>query len=116
MKKIIAIALSFALPSIAQQTTPTKPVVPPATKTVKAPPVLTDAQRAAFFKAQAQLAIAASDAEHAQQVQQAKQAAFQAAVAILRKVCGDSADLQMSSDGDPVCIAKSAALTPEVKQ
>ena len=69
-------------------------------------PVITDAQRAEFFKAQTNFVQARDRAKEAQ-------AQFQAAVAKLQASCGDAFTLQMNQGGDPVCVAKPK---PEAKK
>ena len=67
----------------------------------EAPPAITDAHRAQFFKAQ--LAV-----NQAQAAMTAAQQTFQAAVADLSKDCGEKFLPQMGPNGDPVCVAKPA--------
>ena len=84
------IILLLASPMVAQ--TP-KPEEKPKT------PVITDAQRADFFKAQSQMI-------QANQTAQQSQSAFQAQVAILQKACGDIYTVQLNAQGDPECVVK----------
>ncbi len=74
---------------------------PPATK----PPSLTDAQRAHFFRAQAELLQATEQSKAAAQFAQQKQAAFQAIVTELKTACG-AAELSIDKGGDLVCEVK----------
>ena len=67
----------------------------------EAPPAITDAHRAQFFKAQLQV-------NQAQAAMTAAQQTFQAAVADLSKDCGEKFAPSMGPQGDPVCIAKPA--------
>ena len=99
MKRIpVIIALFLALPLIAQTA---KPPAPPKT------PVISDAQRAQFFKAQSQMIQANAQAQQ-------RQTEFQNAIAEMHKTCGDTATLQLNPNGDPECVAKPApAKTPE---
>ena len=62
-------------------------------------PVITDAQRAEFFKAQSKLMAASEQAKEAQ-------TQFQATVAKMQAACGDAFTLQMNQGGDPACVAK----------
>ena len=68
----------------------------------EAPPAITDAHRAQFFKAQ--LA-----------VNQAQQT-FQAAVADLSKDCGEKFAPSMGPQGNPVCVAKPEPAKPAEKK
>ena len=77
----------------------------PATAPMK-PPVLTDAQKAAFFKAQAQTLQAGAEAQRAQQVAQQKAAALQAVIAEVSKACGDKYQPSLDNTGDLVCVVK----------
>ena len=63
------------------------------------PPVISDAHKAAFFKAQYQLL-------QANQQMQAAQAAMTAAVELLNKDCGDGHQPQIDPQADPVCTVK----------
>ena len=63
------------------------------------PPVISDAHKAAFFKAQYQLL-------QANQQMQAAQAAMTAAVELINKDCGDSHQPQIDPQADPVCTDK----------
>jgi hypothetical protein len=98
--KFAVLVLLLAVPSFAQQKT--APDSPAAAK--PSTPVITDAERASFFKAQSQMIQANAQAQQSQ-------AAFQAQVAELQKACGDKFTLQLNAGGDPECIAKSAPPT-----
>lgn len=87
-----------ATPAVGQ--TPAKPA--PALAASHAPaaaPVITDAQRARFFKAQSQAIQAAAAAKDTQ-------AEFQQAIAEMQQACGAEATLTLNKAGDPVCMAK----------
>ena len=102
MKRPIALlALLLTIPAFAQQ----KPAstIPPTPPTAAAkpltPPVIPDAQRAQFFKAQSQMIQANTQAQQ-------RQTEFQAAIAELQKTCGDKYTLQLNGNGDPECVAR----------
>lgn len=65
----------------------------------EAPPAITDAHRAQFFKAQLQI-------NQAQAAMTAAQQTMQAAVTDLSKDCGEKFTPSMGPAGDPVCTAK----------
>lgn len=88
---ILSTALGLALPLAAQTAKPAPSV-----------PVITDAQRADFFKAQSRMQ-AASDAAKDEQTK------FQTELDKLRTACGETSTLQLNQSGDPVCIAKPSA-------
>ena len=104
MKFITALlALFLAVPAFAQQKpASTLPPTPPtaAAKPVPAP-VVSDAERALFFKAQSQMIQANAQAQQ-------RQTEFQNAVAEMQKTCGDKYTLQLNAGGDPECVAKPA--------
>ena len=104
MERTIALlALLLAIPAPAQQKpASTIPPTPP-TAAVKhaTPPVIPDALRAQFFKAQSQMIQANAQAQQ-------RQTEFQAAIAEMQKTCGDTATLQSNPNGDPECVAKPA--------
>ncbi len=62
------------------------------------PPVVPDALRADFFKAQAELI-------DAQDKMQKKSAAMTSVVEKLNNLCGDRAQFQMTQDNEPTCVA-----------
>ena len=95
---ILCAATLFALPLAAQ--TPKPPQDAP-----KSAPVISDALRAQFFKAQAFMVQANDAAEKAQ-------SNFQSAIAEMKKACGEKATLQSNQTGDPVCVVNPA---PEKK-
>jgi hypothetical protein len=78
------------------------------TETPKAVPVIPDAIRAEFFKAQ----VKAGEAQQAlQQTPQYKasqeaQNALQGAISAINGICGKDFQPQMSPAGDPICVAK----------
>ena len=99
------LALLLAIPAPAQQKpASTIPPTPP-TAAVKhaTPPVIPDALRAQFFKAQSQMIQANAQAQQ-------RQGEFQSAVATLHAACGDAYTLQLNTNGDPECVAR---LAPE---
>lgn len=97
MKRIVlSAALFLSLPLAAQ--TDAKPAQDSAPKP-PAVPVITDALKARFFKAQSFESQASVQAEKAQ-------GALKAAIDEMRKVCGESSVLQSDQTGDPVCVAK----------
>ena len=106
MERTIALlALLLAIPAPAQQKpASTIPPTPP-TAAVKhaTPPVIPDALRAQFFKAQSQMIQANAQAQQ-------RQGEFQSAVATLQAACGDAYTLQLNTNGDPECVAR---LAPE---
>ena len=63
------------------------------------PPVISDALRARFFKAQLHQI-------QADQVAQEAKTEFLAAVDSLRATCGDVSTLSLNAAGDPECVAK----------
>lgn len=92
MKRIIALtALGLGIAAIAQ--TAPKPA---------APPTITDAHKAAYFKAQLQLT-------QAQSALGTAQAKMQAAVGEMVTDCGNGFLAQLDPNGDPVCAAKPAS-------
>jgi hypothetical protein len=74
-------------------------------------PQITDAQRAEFFKAKANMADAMAIPPVA-----AANAKYQEAVSKMQETCGSTSTLQMSPTGDPVCIAKQAAKPEPAKK
>jgi len=99
--KFVVLLLLLAIPAFAQQKpASTLPPTPPtaAAKPVPAP-VVSDAERALFFKAQSQMVQANTQA-------QSSQTHFQEVVAELQKTCGDKYTLQLNPNGDPECVAK----------
>lgn len=72
------------------------------------PPVLSDAQKAAFWKAQAVKTQAEAEAQAVEQKVAQARTNFSAAVKQLTDACGADFQPQMSKDGDPVCVAKPA--------
>lgn len=100
MKRIVlAATLVLALPLTAQDpklmtTAPLEVVTTPA-----AAPVISDALKAQFFKAQSFVAQADVSAEKAH-------VAYQAAIDELKRTCGEGANLQSDKAGDPVCVVK----------
>ena len=102
MKRTIALlALLLAIPAFAQQKpASTIPPTPPSAAAKPAtPPVIPDALRAQFFKAQSQMIQANAQAQQ-------RQTEFQAAIAELQKTCGDKHTLQLNANGDPECVAR----------
>ena len=75
----------------------------------EAPPAITDAHRAQFFKAQLEV-------NQAQAAMTAAQQTMQAAVADLSKDCGEKFTPQMGPQGDPVCVAKPEPAKPAEKK
>lgn len=67
------------------------------------PPAVPDALKMRFFKTQAELQQAQSQA---QQLVKAKQDQFQSAVDAIRKLCGDRYAVQMDKNDEPECIVK----------
>jgi septal ring-binding cell division protein DamX len=68
------------------------------------PPVISDALRAQFFKAQSQMIQANAQAQQ-------RQSEFQSSVAELQKTCGDKYTLQLNGNGDPECVARPTPTT-----
>jgi hypothetical protein len=87
--KIAILSMVLSLPLAAQTKTPT----------------ITDAQKAAFWKAQAQLQADSSAANAAQEKLNKTRGAFEAAVKALNDTCGKDFHAQMDSNGDPTCVA-----------
>ena len=109
MKGIIAISVSIgSLAAIGQ--TPKTPE-PPKPPVVEKAPVVSDAIKLAFFKAEFEFTQANEQAQAATQAAREKQAALQVVVKQLSGVCGDKFEPQLSSSRDPECIPK-----PEVKK
>lgn len=84
----------------------------PKPKTVT-PPVLTDAQKLIYFKANSEYQTAASQAKEADQTAQQKQAALQSAAKLLVDACGKDFGPSLNTMGDPICVAKPK---PEAKK
>lgn len=103
--KIEAIVLLFAIPVLAQ--TPK-----PADKTK--PPVITDAQKKEFFKAQAGLLQAEEAENQARQIMQQRQSIYAGTVKTLQDACGKDFTLKSGPDGDPYCAVEPSK--PEVKK
>jgi hypothetical protein len=101
--KFVVLLLLLAVPAFAQQkpASTLPPTPPPAAAQPVPAPVVSDAQRAQFFKAQSQMIQANTQAS-------ARQADFQMVVAELQKTCGDKYTLQLNAGGDPECVAKPA--------
>lgn len=84
------------------------PAPHPATATAPKPPTITDAQKAAYWKAVALQGVHQTSADiQSKQDTTAVQQSVQAMVA----ACGPDATLQQAPNGDPECVAK-----PEVKK
>lgn len=83
------------IPAHAQQA----PAPHPATATAPKPPTLTDAQKAAYWKAVAQLSGLQKQVDSAS-------TAVQQSVQALVAACGSDATLQQAPNGDPECVAK----------
>lgn len=75
------------------------PAPHPATAAPVKPPTITDAQKAAYWKATTQQAAAQRQSE-------AANAAVQTAVQAMVAACGSDATLQQAPNGDPECVAK----------
>ena len=111
---VLSAALLLALPLAAQSVPKVKTVTAPtaaqqeAPKQPAFPPTISDALKAEFFKAQAFKFQADAQAEKINTL-------FQAAIANMRKVCGDSATLQTNPNGDPICVANPAPDQPAKK-
>lgn len=110
--------LIFAIAGVMSAQT-THPIANPESPKVGAdltakPPVLSDAQKAAFFKAQAQLQAAIMESDAASQKLTKMRDALAAEVKQIQDACGKDFQPQMNHDGDPVCVAKPAA-KPDVK-
>lgn len=73
---------------------------------VAKPPIITDAQRAAYFKAQSEYQAAAMAAEHAANDREYRQKALRDAMEEITKVCGKDYTPTMTPAGDPACVAK----------
>lgn len=101
MKFLAAIVLAVAVVT---------PVGYPA-QTVKpvTPPVLTDAQKLAYFKAQAEALAAAQQAQNAGKAAQDKQQALQAAGEAIVAACGKDFTPQYDANREPACVAKPEA-------
>jgi hypothetical protein len=72
------------------------------------PPVLSDAQKAAYWKANAEYQDAATKAQQAAQDREYKQGPLRDAVEALRKACGADYTLGVDANHYPVCVAKPA--------
>lgn len=99
-KRLIRIATFFLIGLCAGAALPQAPA--------PAPPAISDALKAQFFKAQAQKIQADIAAQQKQQV-------FAQAVADLNKACGDGFEPQLNPAGDPACVAKPAP-KPDAKE
>lgn len=80
---------------------PTKPAA-----AAKTPPVISEALKLKFFKAQAQFSQAAEAAKASGENAQQKQVVVQDTVKEITKACGDEFIPNIEADGDPACIAK----------
>jgi hypothetical protein len=110
---VLSASLLIALPIAAQtaakppQDAPkTPPAAQPSPNPAPAAPVISDALKAQFFKAQSMKLQADTQADR-------MGAVFQEAVANMQKACGNTYLLQLDRSGDPVCIATPS--TPEKK-
>lgn len=83
---LLGLCVGAALPQTAKQATP---------------PVIPDALKAQFFKAQSQMLQAEEQANQ-------KRQAFQQVVSSLTAACGTTFQPTMDPQGDPVCAAKPA--------
>ncbi len=99
MKRIsVIIALSLAMPLIAQTAKPTVPAKPP---------VISDSIKMAWLRVEVlQMKTQKQDEE--------TQTATQAVLREIQSACGNDFSPQLNSNGDPECVAKPApAKTPE---
>lgn len=88
--------LVLVLPVVSQTAKP----VPPAAK-VPVAPAISDAQRAAYWKAIFQQQVAQKQRDEAG-------TAFSQSVQSMSETCGKDATLQQATNGDPVCVLKPA--------
>lgn len=72
-------------------------------------PVITDAQKIAYFKASSEFLAAQSAAQNANQLAQQKQTALQETVKVIAAVCGKEYSPTMDAAGEPVCAANPVA-------
>lgn len=72
----------------------------------QAAPTFTDAQRAKFYKAQAESVQSQAAANQMTETAQKKQQAMMSVVTELQKVCGDNFSVSMSKEGDIYCQPK----------
>ncbi len=98
MKVVIVSALLFSSLAFAQEAKP------------KAPPVITDAQKMAYFKANSEYQAALSQA---QQVVQPRKTALDAASTAIVDACGKEFVPTIDAQGYPACVAKAAPAKAE---
>jgi hypothetical protein len=92
--------LALTLPVLVYGQAAKAPTASPAVAAKPAtPPVISDALRARFFKAQLHQI-------QADQVAQEAKTEFQAVVDSLQATCGDVSTLSLNAAGDPECVAK----------
>lgn len=76
----------------------------PAQTVTANPPVITEAQKLAFFKANSEFQTANTQALQAQQNAQQKSSALQTAIKAIEDACGKDYRVILDSDGYPVCV------------
>lgn len=94
--KLVILCLTLCALSAQPQATP-KAAPPPAKPAV---PVISDALKAKFFKAQLEM-------QAAQKAVKVKAASLQSTVGEITAACGGEFVPQMDANGDPVCVEKS---------
>lgn len=100
IRLIVLAALAFGLVANAQNISAPAKVTAPTAKDEKPIPVISDAQIAKYWKAQA-------ENMQAQQVAQKAQTALQDAISEMQKTCGDGAVLTGDpATNNPKCVAK----------
>lgn len=77
-----------------------------APKEAPKPPVISDAQKLAYFKANSEFQTASVQVEQATKLAQQKQVALQAAGNAIVEACGKDFTATMDGKGDPACVAK----------
>lgn len=103
MKVVIVSALLFSSLALAQETK------------VKTPPVPTDAQKMAFFKANSEFQAANSQAQQAMAAVPPKKAALDDAIKSITEACGKDFQPTIDAQGYPACVANPAPVKPAGK-
>lgn len=99
------LALLLALPVAAQTAKPAAPPPPAPVKPAAAVPAITDAQKAAYWKA---LANQQADSKNWEIRAKFLQDELNKTIASMTDICGKDFALQGSPTGDPVCVLKPA--------
>ncbi len=95
----VLVSIAFAQPPAPVKTIPVPDLA-------KSAPVISTDLKLKFFKASSETQAASSQAKAAAEMANEKSAAWKAALAEVRAVCGDKFQLDMDKEGYPVCSAK----------